>query len=507
MGDMKTQKRVRVRFAPSPTGHPHIGLVQPALFNWLFARHEGGTFVLRIEDTDAERSTPEYEREILDALEWLGIEWDEGPSYADSRGSGTQINADRIGENPRHHRRKSADKGEYGPYRQSERRDRYRAYLEQLLRERKAYWCYCTKEELDAAREAMSAQGLPPVYNGHCRALSSPPSGKSPQTIRFRVPEAKVEFKDLIRGSVTFDGRLFGDIVIAKNLDTPLYNFTVVADDHDMEITHVLRGEDHISNTPKQIFLQKALGFETPAYAHFPLILAPDRSKLSKRYTDTTLLMYRDEGYLPEAIVNFTALLGWHPSGDREIFSREELIKEFTLARVQKSGAVFNEEKLDWLNGEYIKTLPSEALAERIEPFLRERGITAERKFILRVAAVLRDRARTLKEFVSLGSFFFEVPAYEKALLVWKKDSEERTKDVLQKAIEILKGVEGDLDAGTFLALFEPLTAVYGKGTVLWPLRVALSGQAASPDPAAIAAVVGKKECLRRLEAALQKLE
>ena len=324
--------------APSPTGPLHIGTARTTLFNWLFARGRDGTFILRIEDTDKERSKKEYEEELVEGLKWLGIEWDE---FA----------------------------------RQSERTDLYRKYLEKLLTSGDAYYCYCTKEELEGQRQAMLASGVPPKYSGHCRNLAKPPTGRKPEVIRFKVPEIKVEFKDMIRGKVAFDAALLGDQVIAKDLDTPLYNFAVVIDDNEMRITHVIRGEDHLSNTPKQILIFRALGFDEPIFAHIPLILNPDRSKMSKRFADTALTQYREAGYLPEAIVNFLALLGWHPKDDKEILSAEDLIAEFDLARVQKAGAIFNQEKLDWLNREHMKKMSDKELAAAARPFIeREVG-------------------------------------------------------------------------------------------------------------------------------------
>ncbi|MEK7174396.1 MAG: glutamate--tRNA ligase, partial [Patescibacteria group bacterium] len=318
------QSEIRVRYAPSPTGHWHVGGVRVVLYNWLYARKTGGTFIVRIEDTDQERSKREFELEIFDSLRWLGLDYDEGPIWTKKENGATT----------------SSEKGEYGPYHQSERRDIYRNYLTQLTEKGRAYYCYCTKEDLEAERQLLSAQGLPPKYGGHCRNLTSPPVGKKPETIRFRIPETVVKFHDLIRGDVSFDASLFGDIVIAKDLDNPLYNFAVVVDDELMHISHVIRGEEHLSNTPKQILFQKALGFRAPEYAHFPLILNPDRSKMSKRYGETTLSGYRDTGYLPEAMVNFFLLQGWHPKDNREVMTPHEAAELFEFKDVQKTGAV-----------------------------------------------------------------------------------------------------------------------------------------------------------------------
>ena len=476
----------RVRFAPSPTGHLHIGSVRTMLFNIAFAKKHNGTVVLRSEDTDKERSKPEYEREIVEVLEWLGFSWDEGLT----------LEAGYIGS-----------KGEYGPYRQSERTEIYKKYLEQLLASGHAYYCYCTKDELSAQEQSLSSQGLPPKYGGHCRAVTSPPAGKEPQVIRFKTPGANVEHKDMIRGTVSFDAGLFGDFVIAKNLETPLYNFAAVVDDYEMKITHVIRGEDHISNTPKQILMGQALGFTPPHFAHLPLILAADRSKFSKRYMETSLLSYKEKGYLPEALVNFLALLGWHPSGNEEIFSLGAFIEEFDMRRVQKAGAIFSEEKLQWINGEYLKRLSEDEFMKRLAPILTARNITASDHFVKRVAMAERERAKTLGEVFDLGGFFFALPDYDAALLLWKDDAKEKTRGALEAVKEILSSVEAkDFSREKILSALEPLIAEHGKGSVLWPLRVSLSGQKASPDPLEIAEILGKKETLRRVELGAGKL-
>ncbi len=333
--DFKFRKpggEVRTRFAPSPTGFLHIGSARTTLFNYLFAKKNHGSFILRIEDTDVERSKPEYERDIMDSLRWLGIEWDEGPD---------------IG-------------GDYESYRQSQRGEIYRKYLEKLLAEDRAYYCFCSEEELEAQRQYQMSIGETPRYSGKCAQLSPKEvkkylsEGKT-HIIRFKVPAKKVKFNDLVRGELEFDAGLIGDFAIAKNLEIPLYNFAVVVDDFEMKISHVIRGEDHLSNTPKQILLQETLALPTPKYAHLPLILGPDRSKLSKRHEAVAISEYQRQGYLPETLINFMAFLGWNPGEEREIYSLPSLIKEFSLERVQKGGAVFNINRLDFLNGFYIR--------------------------------------------------------------------------------------------------------------------------------------------------------
>lgn len=481
---------VRVRMAPSPTGPLHIGGARTALFNWLFARKHGGTFVLRIEDTDKERSEEKYEKEILEGFAWLGLDWDEGPL-------------------PDGGRLMTEEKGGYGPYRQSARTTIYKKYLQTLLDKGEAYYCYCTKEELEAQREAMASQGLVPKYNGHCRNLKAPPEGRTPEVIRFKVPETRVEFKDLVRGKVSFDAGLFGDIVIAKDTETPLYNFAVVVDDALMEISHVIRGEEHLSNTPKQILMQRALGFKEPIYAHIPLILNPDRSKMSKRFSDTALAQYREKGYLPGALVNFLAFMGWHPKDDREVLSIKDLIKEFDLSRVQQAGAVFNQEKLDWLNREYMKILPLREIVKLAKPFFKEAGLDVTEQFLEKIVSIEKGRAKTARDFVELGKFFTALPAYETELLVWKGSSAGDTKTALEDTLRALRNIppenfHNDTIAGAVAGVVEEYSG--NRGAVLWPLRVSLSGQQSSPDPLEIMEVLGKEESVRRIELAIKKL-
>lgn len=467
---VKNAEKPRVRFAPSPTGPFHIGSARTALFNWLFAKKEGGVFILRIEDTDKERSDPKYEANIIEGLAWLGLSYDEGP------------------------------------YRQSERGSLYKQYLEKLLAEKKAYYCYCTKEDLALEREGLIAQGLPPRYSGHCRSLSAPPQGKSPQLIRLKTPEAKVEFKDIVRGKVEFDASLFGDQPLAKNFEAPLYNFAVVVDDEDMNITHVIRGEDHLSNTPKQILIQKALGFHEPLYAHIPLILNPDRSKMSKRYSDTSLESYREEGYVPQAVFNFLALLGWHPTDNTEIFNQEDLVGVFDLKRVQKAGAIFNQEKLEWLNGQHLLRMEAEEVLPLLIPFMKNLGLTFSEEMLLKIIEIEKNRSKTLKSFAESAAFFFKLPSYEKELLAWKSETISKTKEILIQIKDCIADIDEALSREKTLKALEGMLVKEGKGQVLWPLRVALSGQAASPDPILIMEILGKQEVLRRLETAIEKI-
>lgn len=493
--------KVRVRFAPSPTGSFHVGGARTALFNWLFARKNEGVFILRIEDTDKERSERKYEDEITESLKWLGLNWDEGPATAaHSDGAVLATNAENI----------VADRpdwiGKHGPYRQSERTGLYRKYLEKLLETGAAYYCYCAKDELEAHREAMLTSGLPPKYGGHCRNLAKAPAGKTAEAIRFKVPEARVEFKDMIRGNVLFDAALFGDMIIAKNLDVPLYNFAVVVDDALMEITHVIRGEDHLSNTPKQILMQNALGFTVPEYAHLPLILAQDRSKLSKRYAETSLLSYREEGYLPQAIVNFLALLGWHPKSNDEIFSISDLVREFDIKRTQKGGAVFQKDKLDWLNAQHLRLVDINKLAQVIAPEIKSRGIGWKSEKIAQILEAVRDRMATLNDFWELTDFFVKLPDYEPKLLIWQEDDADKTARILQEIKGLVESIKTpDLQREILMNATEEFMKTEGRGSVLWPFRVALSGKSVSPDPFLLAKIMGKSEVITRLNVAIKK--
>lgn len=460
------KNKVRVRFAPSPTGPFSIGNARTALFNWLFARKRGGEFLLRIEDTDRERSHKKYEKGIVESLRWLRLQWD-----------GKII-------------------------RQSERLDVYEKYLRKLLQERKAYYCICSPETLEEERKKQKEKGIKPQYSGFCRN-----AGNTSGVIRFAMPEKRVAFYDLIRRNVAFNASEFGDIVIAKGLREPLYNFAAAVDDAEMGITHVIRGEDHISNTPKQILILEALGLPEPRYAHLPLILGPDKKKLSKRHLDTSLLDYRVQGYLPETMLNFLVLLGWHPERDREIISREDMIKEFSLERVQKGGAVFDRKKLDWLNGYYIRNLDTAILGNLLKPFVPEQW-HRNQKLFLSVIEIEKERLKRLGEFSELASFFFESPDYSDRLLIWKEaDSRDILKN-LNSAVEILRGIpEENFNRECLEQNLMPLADKRGRGVVLWPLRVALSGKEKSPGPFEIAAALGKEESIKRIEIAIKKLK
>ncbi len=447
---------------------------------------------MRVEDTDIERSKLEYEKDIIDGLKWLGLNWDEGPNVG----------------------------GDFGPYRQSERLDIYEKYLRKLLDENKVYYCFCSKEQLEGDRQAMLAQGLAPKYSGRCRHLSKEENEdrlkKGEQAvIRFKTPEAEIEFNDLIRGKIKVNTALIGDIVIARNLRSPLFVFSGVVDDFEMKITHIIRGEDHISNTPKQILIQKVLGFDELKYAHLPLILSSDRSKMSKRFLDTALADYRKHGYLPEATVNFLALLGWHPKNEKEIFSPEELIKEFDIKRIQKAGAIFNLEKLEWLNAQYIKKLSMDDLMKKTKEFVPpEWGSEENKELFVKAIAAEKERMRTLADFKELADFFFELSDYAPKLLAWPRLTEE-TKIDKEKTLanlkilieEINKVFKADFNKENLEKSIMPLTEIWGRGELLWLLRAALSGKEASPGPFEIMEVLGKEKTLKRLNIAIEKLK
>lgn len=484
-----TAKPVRVRIAPSPTGYLHIGNARTAIFNWLFARKHKGVFILRIEDTDKERSKPEYERDIIEGLRWLGLNW--GRTMTDDSDNGENNDNEERAEDF---------------YRQSERTEIYKKYLEKLLEEKKAYWCFCSREELEEEKQAMMAQGMAPKYSGKCRQISNEDSDTrraqgEQAVIRFKMPETIVEFDDMIRGKVKFDLKLSGDTVIAKDLEAPLYNFTVVVDDYEMEITHVIRGEDHLANTPKQIALQSALGFSEVIYAHLPLILSSDRSKMSKRVGDSALLDYRKKGYLPEAIFNFLTLLGWHPEDEKEVLDIEETVQKFNIRRVQKAGAVLNQEKLDWFNAYYIRTIPAEKLIEYMKDFVPIEWLR-EKEIFLKALEVEKERMRRLSDFKEMAHFFFEISDYPKELLRWGTLDDEKILGNLKLSLDIFDNYDV-LEAETRIM---EIANKIGRGEILWPLRVAFSGLKASPGPFEIARVIGGPEAIKRLKTAIGKI-
>jgi glutamyl-tRNA synthetase len=494
---------IRCRIAPSPTGPLHIGNARTALYNYLFARHHGGTFVLRIEDTDVSRSTLEYERDILDNLHWLGLEWDEGPEMA--------------GQPAR---------GPFGPYRQMQRRPLYEEAAERLLREDRAYYCYCTPEELAADRAAQEAAHQPPHYVGRCARL--PPEerrqreaeGRRP-AIRFRIGEGRVVFTDLVRGRVEIaTDALGGDLVIVRSDGSPLYHFTVVVDDAQMAISHVIRGEDHLSNTPKHILIFQALGSSVPTFAHLPLILNPDRTKVSKRKMQTAVSDYRAEGFIREALVNYLALLGWASGTEEELFSLEELVERFDLDRVHQGGAIFDRERLEWMNGQWIRRLSETDLVERLAPFLdrelaarEDTGATVRRPSeteLLTLVPLVRERLPRLAAIGELVGFLFvEGVDPDPDLLVPKRWDAATTADALLAARDIIAGV----GAVSFEAdeLEPPLRALveqrgWKAGDLFMAIRVAVTGRTAAPPLFDTVVALGRDRTLARLDRAVDAL-
>ncbi|MBI2628411.1 MAG: glutamate--tRNA ligase [Candidatus Niyogibacteria bacterium] len=473
-------KIIKTRIAPSPTGFLHIGTARTALFSWAFARQNKGKFILRVEDTDLERSDPRFEKDIIDGLKWLEIDWD----------------------------------GKI--YRQSERLDIYKKYLTRLLKDGKAFWCRHSEEEL--AEERATQMKKNEISRHFCEFRENFPQNQNQTKSNFGIIRFKnnakedIKFNDLIRGEIVFSPEILGDFSLAKNLSAPLYNFAVVVDDFEMEISHIIRGEDHISNTPKQILIQRALGFPLPQYAHLPLILNKDRAKLSKRDGAISINEYQKEGYLPETMFNFIALLGWHPKDDREIFSREYLLKEFSFSRVQKGGAVFNLEKLNWMNKIYFKSLAIGKAADRALNFLPEEWqkiCVKNKKFWRAIVKLEKERIVKFSELAEKIDYFFKEPVYSKEILRWKE--KQNYEDIVRHLTYILKLFEKmpilAFSKEKAEKIIMPYAEKEGKGEVLWPFRVALCGKKYSPGPFEIAAVLGKKEVLKRLKNAVEKIQ
>jgi glutamyl-tRNA synthetase len=470
---MSENKKARVRFAPSPTGHLHIGGARTALFNYLFARHNNGAFILRIEDTDRSRSTDEYINAIIEGMKWLNLNWDEGP------------------------------------YRQTDRFDLYKSYVEKLLNEGKAYRCYCTPEELEQRRQDAMAQGEPPKYDGRCRDIERGQGvkgsrGQENVAIRFKMPqEGKTAVNDIIKGIVEFDNSQLEDLIIMRSDDTPTYNFVVVVDDIDMKITHVIRGDDHLNNTPKQIHIYKAFGWDPPAFGHLPMILGDDKTRLSKRHGATSVMAYKDMGYLPDALVNYLVRLGW-AYGNQEVFTREELIKYFSLENIGKSAAVFNPEKLLWLNSQYIIKEDAKNLAEMVIPFLVKEGTIAEgqqldMEWLLKAVNTLKERAKTLVELAgSLKCYILEYVEIEpKAKEKFLKPENIRH---LSELKELLSGLS-DFTSTEIEKVFYAFAEKHGikLGTIAQPMRVAITGGTASPGLFEVLEIVGKEKVFKRL--------
>ncbi len=473
---------VRVRFAPSPTGYPHVGNIRTALFNWLFARHNEGVFLLRIEDTDQERKVDGATDIIMESLGWLGMDWDEGPFF------------------------------------QSQRLDMYKKYAEQLVAEGKAYYCFCSSERLDAMRKDQAARKLPPGYDRRCRCLSkeqieAEKAGGTVPVVRFKSPtEGRTSVTDLIRGEVIFENSLLDDFVLLKSDGYPTYHLANIVDDHYMDISHVMRAEEWLSSTPRHVLLYAALGWKPPQFAHLPMILGPDKSKLSKRHGATAINEYQSEGYLPETMINFMALLGWSLDDKTEIMSRQEIITNFSIERVSKTAAVFNKDKLEWMNGVYIRNLNIDDFTARCLPFV-ERGLPPGVKrpvdagYLKQIAPLIQERAKTLNEVPQLVDFFFvNELEYDTIMLQGKLDKSQAVK-VIEKSIVVLEQLN-EWDSEIMEKTIRPLTDELSMkaGPFFSVLRVAITGRTASPPLFQTMVVLGRVRCMERLKAALKKI-
>ena len=467
--------RIRTRFAPSPTGYLHIGGARTALFNYLFARRHGGKFILRIEDTDRERSTPEAIRAILDAMQWLQLDYDEGPFY------------------------------------QTERYPLYKEKIKELLANAKAYPCTCTAEVLDAKRQLAMKEKRKPAYDGTCRpaegVIAESPKDKA-FTVRFRSPgEGSTVVKDLIKGDVVFDNRELDDLIIARSDGTPTYNFCVVVDDVDMRITHIIRGDDHLSNTPRQIQLYQALGHELPQFAHVPLILGTDRARLSKRHGATSVMSYRDMGYFSEAVVNYLVRLAWS-YGDQEIFSRQELIEKFSLENIGKSAGVFNPEKFLWVNTHYLKSKPLAELAEAVKPYIAAKGypVPTDNRWLEQMIKTLQERAKTLVQVVEMGHYYFTevVTVDEKAAKKFLTAGASAPISVLTAELSSIQDFTHSNIEQAFARTLEKCGL--NMSELAQPVRVALTGNTVSPGIHEVIEVLGKKRTLARLQTALHRI-
>jgi glutamyl-tRNA synthetase len=485
-------ENVRVRYAPSPTGYPHIGNIRTALFNWLFARHTGGKFIVRIEDTDQSRKVESAVEQILESLRWLGLDWDEGPEVG----------------------------GGFGPYFQSERLDLYRGYAEQLVYSGHAYRCYCSSERLAQMRTEMAERKESVrTYDRHCRDLSGDEQARLKAdgiipVIRFKVPlDGQTTFHDLIRGDITFENAELDDLVLLKSDGYPTYHLANIVDDHTMEISHVMRADEWLSSTPRHVLLYAAFGWTPPLYAHLPMILGPDKSKLSKRHGATALLDYREDGYLPEAIFNFLALLGWSLDDKTDVIGREDLVKHFSLERISRTAAVFDIKKIQWMNGFYIRQLDPAGLAERALPYF-EKQLPSEVKrpldvgYVSQVVTLQQERAKTLCEFPQNSAFFFvEDVEYPVELLLKGEMSRERARKLLGMCASRLESMN-TFDVTSLESVLRSLAEEMSvkTGDLFGLLRVVVTGRTAAPPLFQTMAVVGKGRCLRRIKSAVEKL-
>ncbi len=454
------------RFAPSPTGHLHIGGARTALFNWLFARQNKGSFILRIEDTDRERSKQEYTDSILDSMNWLGLDWDQGPFY------------------------------------QSQRMDIYRDHVKKLLDDGKAYWCHCSAEDLETKRQAAMQSGLKPKYDGTCREMGLGPAQGA--VVRLRAPlVGATAYHDLIKGPISFDNRELDDLILLRSDGTPTYHMAVVVDDVTMNVTHVIRGDDHVNNTPRQILIFQALDYPLPRFGHVPMILGADKTRLSKRHGATSVLAYREMGYLPQALNNYLVRLGWS-FGDEEVFSLQDLLEKFSLESVGKSAGVFNPEKLDWLNALWIKDSPAEEIADRLKPFMGSRSVeTDDMGKLTGAIKTLQPRCKTLAEMADASLFYFREPELNPdAAKKFLRPVAEQPLLELAKQLQALDQWNEKAMEPVFQGLMDDLDIKLGK--IAQPLRVALTGTSVSPGIFEIMDVLGKDETLKRLQKGLE---
>ena len=476
-------EKVRVRYAPSPTGYPHVGNIRTALFNWIFARHCNGVFILRIEDTDVGRTVEGAVDIIMNSLRWLGLDWDEGPYF------------------------------------QSQRLHLYREATENLIKSGHAYRCYCSSERLAAMRQEQMKNKQPPGYDRHCRNITETQQAELEAqgivpVVRFKIPlEGQTAFNDLIRGEITFENSTLDDFVLLKSDGYPTYHLANVIDDHFMEISHVMRAEEWVPSTPRHVLLYQAMGWEPPIFAHMPMILGSDRSKLSKRHGATSINEYQEAGYLPETLFNFLSLLGWSLDDKTEIMTRDEIVKNFSLERVSKTAAIFNKEKIDWMNGMYIRSLSPCEFADRITPFL-EKSLPAEiarpldKSYIRSIAPLIQDRAKLLSEVAELTDFFFADKLNYDAKLLLNKIEKTQSTQILQVVFEKLKSA----DTWTTQMLEEtirPLTAEMNlkPGIFFGVIRVAVTGKTATPPLFETMEVLGKDRCIKRITTAIEKLQ
>src|SRR6056297_662790 len=490
----KINNNIRVRFAPSPTGYLHVGGLRTYLYNCLFAKKHNGKLILRIEDTDRERLVEVAVEDFIDILKKIDLPWDEGPFF------------------------------------QSDNIEKYKNKTQELVDQDKAYYCFCSQNRLKKVRQEQKENGMPPKYDGHCRNLDKKEikekleKGES-YVIRLKVPQnnEKIIFNDVIRGKIKYNLSEIDDQVLLKSDGWPTYHLANVIDDHDMKISHVIRGEEWLPSTPKHILLYKYFGWTPPQFVHVPLLLNKDQSKLSKRQGDVAVGDYLKKGYLKKALINFLVLLGWHPGTGQEIFTLDELIKSFSLKRIQKSGAVFDNEKLDWINGKYIREMDNKKLVEKCLPFLKDAEIVKEiadnefeaknkkrfsKEWLEKIIAVQKERMKTLKDIVELSQIFLTKVDYDSDILIWKKSDKKQTINNLNVIYNSLNKLnENDFNQESIQQSLEKLSNEYGTGEIFWPARVALAGQKNSPQPKEIAEILGKDLSLERIKKAIKILQ